>query len=166
MSEVKPIVKNPNPVLRQKAKLVPPKKISEEEFTEIIGNMKSTLNATPNGIGLAAPQIGHSWRIFIVKIPEYEGVFINPEIMDIGKRTTLLEEGCLSVTDTYGPVARPKTIKIKALNEQGLPFKVRAKGLLARVIQHEIDHLDGTLFIDKAEKTYRVERQNQITGNE
>ena len=156
---IKPIVINPDPILRQNAKTVPPKKISEPEFTNLIANLKETLEATPNGIGLAAPQIGRGWRIFIVKIPEYSGTFVNPEIVDISKRTTLLEEGCLSTPNIYGPVARPKTIKVKALNEQGLPFKVRAKGLLARVIQHELDHLEGMLFIDKAERTYHPKTQ-------
>ena len=153
---IKPIIFESNQMLRRKAKPVPVKKISEPEFVKLITNMKETLEATQNGIGLAATQINAPWRIFIVKIPEYIGTFINPEILDTGKRTVILEEGCLSVPNTYGQVIRPKTIKIKTFNEQGLNFKLRAKGLLARVIQHEIDHLNGKLFIDKAQRTYKI----------
>jgi len=159
MSPLKPIVFGSNPMLRRKAKQVPIKKISEPEFVNLITNMKETLEATPNGIGLAASQINAPWRIFIVKIPEYTGTFINPEILDTGKRTTILEEGCLSIPNTYGQVTRPKTIKIKTFNEQGLSFKLRAKGLLARVIQHEIDHLNGKLFIDKADHIRKITPQ-------
>lgn len=155
---IKPIVFESNPILRKKAKTVPVKKISEPEFVKLITNMKQTLEATSNGIGLAASQIGTDWKIFIVKIPEYTGTFINPEILDTSKRTTALEEGCLSVLNIYGQVTRPKTVKVKAFNEQGMSFKLRAKGLLARVIQHEIDHLNGKLFIDKAEKTYKLKQ--------
>jgi len=162
MEKIKPIIYQPNPILREKSKPVPPKKIAEPEFANIISAMKATLEATPHGIGLAASQIGHPWRIFVIKIPDYTGTFINPEIVDIGKRITILEEGCLSVPRIYGPVKRPKTIKVKALDEKGIPFKVRAKGLLARVIQHELDHLEGALFIDKAEQTYKLEQPENV----
>lgn len=156
---IKPITKEPNPILHKIAKPVPIKNIADPELQNIINDMKETLNATPNGIGLAAPQIGQSLRIFIVKIPEYEGVFINPEVIEEGERTTILEEGCLSIPTIYGPVVRPRTIKVKAYDANGKLFKVRAKAMLARVIQHELDHLKGTLFIDKAERTYKQELQ-------
>lgn len=155
MTPLKPIVTDPHSILRAKAKPVPEKQIVDTQFQAIIADMRATLDATPHGIGLAAPQIGHSWRIFIVKIPEYQGVFVNPEVMETGVRTGILEEGCLSVPLIYGAVVRPKTIKIKTYDENGKQFKLRAKALLARVIQHELDHLDGKLFIDKAERTYK-----------
>ncbi|MDO8743447.1 MAG: peptide deformylase, partial [Candidatus Azambacteria bacterium] len=84
-------------------------------------------------------------------------IFINPEIKDISLEKIPFEEGCLSVQKTWGPVVRPKKLTIKAMDENGKLVKIRAKGLLARVIQHEIDHLNGILFIDKAEKLHKVE---------
>ncbi len=109
------------------------------------------------GIGLAAPQIGESLRIFTVSIEDKIYVFINPEVRDLSKEKIPFEEGCLSVKKIWGPVVRPKKLTIKAFNENGEPVKIRAKGLLARVIQHEMDHLNGTLFVDKAEKLYKIE---------
>ena len=79
------------------------------------------------------------------------------EIKDISSEKIPFEEGCLSTTKIWGPVIRPKKLTVKALNENGEPVKIRAKGLLARVIQHEMDHLNGVLFIDKAEKLYKIE---------
>lgn len=112
------------------------------------------------GIGLAAPQVGHLLRIFTVNIEDKIYIFINPEIKDFGDDKIPFEEGCLSVPKIWGPVTRPKKLTIKALNENGEPVKIRAKGLLARVIQHEMDHLNGILFIDKAEKLYKIEEKN------
>jgi len=109
------------------------------------------------GVGLAAPQVGVSCRIFTANVENKIFVFINPEIKDFSNEMIPFEEGCLSVQKVWGQVVRPKKITIKALNENGKPFKVRAKGLLARVIQHEMDHLNGALFIDKAEKLFTVE---------
>lgn len=117
----------------------------------MIATMKKT-----NGVGLAAAQVGVSYRIFTVDVENKVMVFINPEVKDFSDDKVPFEEGCLSVQKIWGPVIRPKKLTVKALNENGEPIKIRAKGLLARVIQHEMDHLNGTLFIDKAEKLYEM----------
>ena len=109
-----------------------------------------------NGIGLAAPQVGVPFRIFTVNVADKICVFINPETKDISQDESSFEEGCLSVQKIWGPVVRPKKLTIKALDESGQPIKIRAKGLLARVIQHEMDHLNGVIFIDKAKKLYKI----------
>ena len=111
-----------------------------------------------NGIGLAAPQVGHSLQLFIIKVEDKIYIFINPEIKNISPTKTPFEEGCLSVKNIWGPVVRPKKLTVKAMDENGKFVKIRVKGLLARVIQHEMDHLNGILFIDKAEKLYKVDR--------
>ena len=120
--------------------------------------MVSTMKSA-NGLGLAAPQVGVSLRVFTVDIEGNVSVFVNPEMKDFAKESAPFEEGCLSVQKTWGPVIRPKKLTIKALDENGKPVKIRAKGLLARVAQHEMDHLNGFLFIDKAEKLYQVEEK-------
>lgn len=117
--------------------------------------MIETMKAA-NGLGLAAPQVGKSLRVFVTGVEETISAFINPEIKDFSREKTLFEEGCLSVRNIWGPVVRPKKLTIKAFNEEGKPIKIRAKGLLARVIQHEMDHIEGILFIDKAEELFEI----------
>ena len=109
------------------------------------------------GVGLAAPQVGMSLRIFTANVEDKIFVFINPEVKDFSDDEIPFEEGCLSVQKVWGQIVRPKKLTVKALDENGRPFKIRARGLLARVIQHEMDHLNGTLFIDKAEKLFTIE---------
>src|SRR3989344_3264290 len=108
-----------------------------------------------NGVGLSANQIGVEKRFFVAQVPDGNGrpkfyAVLNPEILKVSKETVSLEEGCLSVPETYGPVERPARITIQGQNLQGKKIKIKAWGLLARVFQHEIDHLDGKLFIDRA----------------
>ena len=150
------IVQESDPVLRKKAG--PIKDPKAPEIQKLIADMTLTMKAA-NGIGLAAPQVGRSLRLFTVNAENKIYVFINPEIKNFGDDKIPFEEGCLSVPKTWGPVVRPKKLTIKALDENGKPIKIRAKGLLARVIQHEMDHLNGTLFIDKAEKIYKIEEE-------
>lgn len=157
MEKVLKIIQEGNPILRKKTETV--KNPKNPELRELIFNMIVTMKHA-NGIGLAAPQVGHSLRLFIVNIEGKISVFINPEIKDTSSSKTPFEEGCLSVQKIWGPVIRPKKLTIKAFDENGKPVKIRAKGLLARVTQHEMDHLNGILFIDKAEKLYKVEEKN------
>ncbi|MCW1929910.1 MAG: peptide deformylase [Candidatus Kerfeldbacteria bacterium] len=108
-----------------------------------------------NGIGIAAPQVGHCVRICVIhkeytETPDHL-ILINPRIVSLSERTFRLEQGCLSVPGTYGPVVRPAKIRVKAYTRNGTPIDIKAKGMYAQVLQHEIDHLDGILFIDKAE---------------
>lgn len=102
------------------------------------------------GIGLAAPQIGISQRLFVVGLDDDEPrVFINPEIIQTSQEEADIEEGCLSVPGIYVVVRRPETVKVQARNVKGKFFTIEADGMLARVIQHENDHLDGRLFLDR-----------------
>lgn len=101
------------------------------------------------GIGLAAPQVGVSRRLFVVQVAEdIPRVFINPEIVEESPDKMKYEEGCLSLPGIYADVNRPDAIRVKAWNEKGKPFTLDADGLLGRVIQHELDHLNGIMFID------------------
>jgi len=103
-----------------------------------------------NGIGLSACQIGKNVQLFVIpKNLSTYWTFINPEITKLSKKTQTIEEGCLSLPNVFIPVKRAKSLKIKALNENNKQFKIKAKGLLARVIQHENDHLHGILITDK-----------------
>lgn len=149
------IVQEPNDVLRKIAMPVPADMIRTPEFKRIIERMKTALNKEDDGVAIAAPQIGVSYRIFIVskkssKKLEDDLVFINPEIIRIGKQKDELSEGCLSVRWKYGLVKRATTATVRALNSEGNEFVMPGRGLLAQIFQHEIDHLDGVLFIDKA----------------
>ncbi len=102
-----------------------------------------------NGIGLAGPQVGEMKRLFVCHVQgDIPRVFINPEIVQTSHEQVLMEEGCLSIPGVYADVVRPAQVSIQAWNENGKPFRLDAEGVLARVIQHEFDHLNGVLFID------------------
>ncbi len=106
--------------------------------------------AAARGVGLAAVQVGELVRVFVVNVPkDSPRVFINPEILETSIEQVVMEEGCLSIPGVNADVKRPASIKIQAWNEKGRPFTLSADGLLARVIQHENDHLNAVLFIDK-----------------
>ena len=138
--------------LRQKA--LPVKKIGPE-YIKIAEELFNTLH-TQDGIGLAGPQVGILERIFAVHVKgDMPRIFINPSIIETSQDTTKFEEGCLSVPGIYTDVVRPTTVKIQAWNEKGRPFTMEATGILARVILHEYDHLDGILFIDRVSEQKR-----------
>jgi peptide deformylase len=133
-------------LLRQKA----------AKIEKIDGEMEKTISLMleamkkDKGVGLAGPQIGFMKRIFITHIEnDVERVFINPSILETSQETAKAEEGCLSVPGIYADVVRSKTIKVQAWNEKGRPFTIETSGLMARVIQHEYDHLEGVLFLDR-----------------
>jgi len=115
-----------------------------------------------NGVGLAGPQVGLHKRIFVTEAPgDGVRIFINPEIIETSQEQVPYEEGCLSIPGVYADVIRPATVTVQALNEKGKPFTIKAEGFLARVIQHEYDHLKGVLFIDhlpekKKEKVLKI----------
>ena len=100
------------------------------------------------GIGLAAPQVGRRERLAVIDVNDKAFVIINPEIIELDSKTAKAEEGCLSIPDVYGDVERPIRVRVRALDLEGKPFEVEADELLARCLQHEIDHLHGKLFID------------------
>jgi len=135
-----------NLILRKKSQ--PISKI-DEKILKLAKDMMEIMTKN-NGIGLSACQIGKNIRLFVIaKELSKKEIFINPKIIKISKKTEILEEGCLSLPGTFVFVKRAKFLKIKALDENGKKFKLKAKNLLARTIQHEIDHLNGILIVDK-----------------
>ena len=154
------IIQAKNQILREKAKEVPFKDIGSEKLKKILGEMAKTLYASEDGIALAAPQIGVPLRIFIVKKEISPSIFINPKIIKISKKKQILSEGCLSVNGIYGTIKRAEKLTIEALDEKGRKFTRGASGFMAQIIQHEIDHLNGTLFIDKAINLLKTRKEN------
>lgn len=137
-----------NPILRKKSQ--PIGKI-DEEILKLAQDMIETMEQN-NGIGLSACQVGKNIKLFIIpREMSKHWVFINPEIIKISKKTETMKEGCLSLPGLFIPVERAESIKVKALDENSKEFKLKAKDFLARVIQHEIDHLNGILIVDKYE---------------
>ncbi|MEK7227424.1 MAG: peptide deformylase [Patescibacteria group bacterium] len=148
-------------VLRQKAKAVLFEDIGTEKLGDVIAKMKKALHTEEDGVAIAAPQIGESLRIFIIKgviisKQAEDLVFINPELVKTSKKNKKMEEGCLSLRYLYGKVLRHEKVTISAYNEHGKKITRGASGLLAQIFQHEIDHLNGILFIDKAEEVRDV----------
>jgi len=166
------ILQSENPVLRKIAKEVPVTLITKPKIQKIIRDMIVALNGESDGVAIAAPQIGVSLRIFVVsgrifdedfirgqgsiegdlykKTRQKDLVFINPIIKKLSKDRKLLSEGCLSVRPTYGKVRRATRATVEAYDENGKKITKDGVGLLAHIFQHENDHLDGVLFIDKA----------------
>lgn len=141
-----------NELLRQKAEKI--EKI-DEEITNLSKQMLDIL-IRDKGIGLAGPQIGIMKRIFVVHVQGDEPrVFINPSILETSVKTVKFEEGCLSVPGIFANVIRSEAIKIQAWNEKGRPFTLESDGILARVILHEYDHLEGVVFLDRISKHKR-----------
>ena len=133
-----------SPVLRQATKEIDS---VTDEHRRLIDDMFETMYAA-HGIGLAAPQVGRTERIAVVDVDEVAFAIVNPVIVSDDKTLAKGEEGCLSIPDVYGDVTRPERVKVQALDRDGNPFEIEAEGLLARCLQHEIDHLDGRMFID------------------
>ncbi|HEY1951785.1 MAG TPA: peptide deformylase [Gemmatimonadaceae bacterium] len=133
-----------DPVLRK-----PTKRVTEidDELRRLIADMFETMYAA-EGIGLAAPQVGRTERLAVVDVDGAKFVLINPEILATEGDPDKAEEGCLSIPEIYGDVVRPFTVTFRALDENGVEYEASGSELLGRCIQHEIDHLDGKLFID------------------
>lgn len=149
------IIQSPHATLRSIAQEVPIASITSTEIQKVIKDMKLSLEGQDDGVAIAAPQIDVPLRIFVVSKKATaktvgDAVFINPTITKLGKKKEPMSEGCLSVRWKYGLVKRSTTATVKALNEQGNEFVMSGKGLLAQIFQHETDHLNGILFIDKA----------------
>lgn len=163
----------PDPILRKKAK---PVAAVTDEVRAVAARMLEIMREE-EGIGLAAPQVGLSWRMFVVHVPETDErsasatppdatakptVYINPAFSNPLGPLEASEEGCLSLPEIRGDVLRPTTITITALGLDGKPFTQTATGLLARCWQHEFDHLDGTLIIDKMRQIDRLKNRSSV----
>jgi len=155
------VVKLPDPMLRKKAHDV---RDFGEDFQTLADDMVDTMREE-DGVGLAAPQVNQSLRVIVVEYFKDDTkedskkklyVMVNPEIVKRSEETELGIEGCLSIPDIVGEVERASRVEVRGLNRYGKKSKVRAKGWLARVFQHEIDHLDGILFVDRATKLYKT----------
>lgn len=155
-----------HPVLRRVADPVKVKEIKTPEFQQFIDDMIETMHEY-SGLGLAAPQVHRSTRLSVVEIqenPRYKGndeftglhVFINPQVTVLGKAQNSYWEGCLSVPGMRGLVSRPNKIKVEYLDRDAKPREVIAENFLATVLQHEFDHLDGKLYIDRLADTTKL----------
>jgi peptide deformylase len=165
---MKKIVQKGNKTLRLTAKDVLVDQITSSKIQEILSDMQSSLSGEKDGVALAAPQIDVSLRIFIVSPIAYEGlqkkipekdrnfIFINPKIIKQSTDKKLMEEGCLSVRPWYGKVRRSSRVTVEAYNGDGEKFQMEGSGLIAQIFQHEIDHLDGILFVDKAKDLIEI----------
>jgi peptide deformylase len=152
-----------NPILRKKAEKV---QQFDEDLKKLIDDMIETM-LVKDGVGLAAPQIGASLRIAIVDPDPSKGgltrlVLINPEVEAVDVQSEVMEEGCLSVPGVYAKVKRASAIRVKSLDAQGREQNFDAAGFLARVVQHEVDHLNGVLFVDKVLPKDRIRVEKEL----
>lgn len=157
-------------VLRETAQSVTEDEFGSEKLADIIDQMKAALHATDDGVAIAAPQIGVSKRIFLVRdkvftergdVPNKDKAFVNPELINTSQKTTKVCEGCLSVRNVYGEVERAQKATVRAQKEDGEVFRVGGSGLLAQIFQHEIEHLDGILFTDKASDLRKISEEDR-----
>jgi peptide deformylase len=167
---IRKVVTPPNPTLRARAKKV---RSITPEIEVLIDDMIETMRAAP-GIGLAAPQVDVSSRVIVIEYSEQSEdpdivpeppklyVVVNPEIVRKSPKTVFGNEACLSIPGYFGEVERSESVTVKGLRRDGKHFRIKAKGWLARIFQHEIDHLDGVLFIDRATQVWRIEEQEDV----
>ncbi len=156
---VRQIREEGDPLLRKKSREI---EVIDDRILELLNDMYDTLKQAPDGVGLAAPQVGVLKRAIVVDLSEEGGEgpykLINPKIIK-AKGEQVCREGCLSVPGLLGDVVRPSEVVVEALNEKGEKIKIKAKDILAVVLCHEIDHLDGILFIDKATEFYDADEE-------
>lgn len=169
------IVQEGAPVLRETAEPVPEALFGSGELSRIVSDMAEALDAQPEGVALAAPQIAVPYRLFVVRAdrttnkqkptdnqppassePDIQ-VYINPKITKSSRKRKEADEGCLSVHHVYGTTSRHERVTLSARREDGTAFTRGAAGLLAQIFQHEVDHLDGILFTDHAKKLVHIE---------
>lgn len=144
------IRKSGDPVLREKTKKI--KDPLAKDVQELALSMLETMRGA-NGLGLAAPQVGKNLRLCVIEEGGETYVLINPQITAKSKTKVLMEEGCLSFPGEFFPISRPEEVKVRYIDEKGVAKKIKGSGLLGRALQHEIDHLDGILVIDRIKKS-------------
>jgi peptide deformylase len=161
------IVTPPEPILRQKADKV---RALNSELRQLVEDMIETMRSA-QGVGLAAPQVAVGQRIIVVEFaeppsdPEAEPnepdlyALINPEIIQASQETVLGNEGCLSLPGYFGEVERSQSVTLRGLTPAGDPARIQAEGWLARIFQHEVDHLNGVLFIDRATRVWEMDEE-------
>lgn len=178
---MKEIVQDGAAVLRKVAKPVPEKLFGSVELAQLVKDMEEALDAFPEGVALAAPQVGVSWRLFVVRkdrtlpppkmtksalppqpLPPEVEVYVNPEIMKTSRRRAKTDEGCLSVHDVYGTTKRHERVSIRARRADGSRFTRGGGGIMAQIFEHEIDHLNGILFTDHAEHLIRIQHATTL----
>jgi len=168
------IVQNGHKVLRQEAKTVTDKEFGSPSLSKILDDMHKALATQADGVALAAPQIAVSKRIFVVSPivfkeeqlrDEIPLVYINPVIVKSSFDKKKMDEGCLSVRPLYGKVRRSSRVTVEAQDEHGESFSITGTKILAQIFQHEIDHLDGILFIDKASDVVALPLTNEQNEN-
>lgn len=147
----------PDPILKQKTKRV---RAIDGSIRKLISDMIETMHSVPERVGLAAPQVGVSLRVIVIGLPEAEDIaIVNPEIVRRrGER--LIDEGCLSVPGYFGQVKRAESVTVKGRDQNGKEIRIKAEGLLAQALEHEIDHINGVLYLDHLESTdklYKIE---------
>lgn len=160
------IVTVPDAVLRRKAQKV---RQFDADLQQLIDDMIETMRAAP-GVGLAAPQVGVSQRVIVVEYGDDEDetqpprlyVVVNPEIVETSPDTEMGVEGCLSIPGLVGEVERYRRIVVKGQNRRGQPIKLKLQGWVARIFQHEIDHLEGILFTDRAVRVWKPSPEEAI----
>lgn len=145
-----PILTYPNPLLKKKAEEI--EDVKSPEIKELILDMLQTMEASGNALGLAAPQVGRGVRLCIIKLEGQTHILVNPRFKSKSWRKEVAEEGCLSFPGQFIPVKRSKKVKVEATNKRGEKIEIVAEGLFSRALQHEIDHLDGILFIERDKK--------------
>jgi peptide deformylase len=170
----------PDPRLKTRAM---PVAVVDDRIRRLLDDMLETMYAAP-GIGLAAPQVGEALRVVVVDIAQKDGAraplrMVNPEIIWASEDQVPYEEGCLSLPEHYADVTRPRQVRVRYLDETGAAHELEAEGLLAVCVQHELDHLEGTLFVDhvsalrrgmilkklqKLKKSQAAERADRQTG--
>jgi peptide deformylase len=146
------------PVLREKSRLLTSNELQKKEIKQLFLDMEKTM-IEKDGIGLAAPQIGENIRVVVINTDDGSVVLVNPKIIKKSFKKEIMEEGCLSLPEIFGLVKRSQNVNLVALDKNGKKIKFKAKGMFARVIQHEVDHLDGVLFIDRAKKITKGEEK-------
>jgi len=163
------IVTIPDPVLRRKAHKVT---VFDKDLQTLIDDMVETMRDAP-GVGLAAPQVGVAQRVIVIEYGDEEKedtpkklfTLVNPEIVESSAELETGMEGCLSIPRIQGEVERHTKLVVKATNRFGKPVKIKVSGWLARIFQHEIDHLEGVLFTDRATQLWRLKEDEEVVDN-
>lgn len=167
-----PITLKGAPVLHKKTHEVPKDMFGSAKLKDMIKRMSASLRETEHGVAIAANQIGLHYSIFVVRGFVLEGkersdedadrAFINPKITKLARKKDLMEEACLSVPGYHGIIKRSLKATVRAYDEEGIRFERGASGLLAQIFQHECDHLEGILYIEKAEEVREVPKEDEV----